>query len=177
MYCQLSPKHLLELILQWISRGGRKRIRLFIASQTIFKHSSLNNGSIRAPFNLTLTRPPFSPPRFRCQTRAGRGCRSSGQNPPPAPHPRQNPPTPPQARTPPSRGGRTATRAAWPLPHRPPHPVRDETGPRGVPGVPSLRPPLPEYRALPHCSPLRSQHPSGTGEAGPRSPRSTLEPR
>lgn len=101
---------------------------MFIASQTIFEHSSLNNGSTRAPFNSALPPLPFSPPRRCCRT-----------GPPRAPTPGHRlPGAAAPLRTPPGRDG-TGTAdpsPASPLPRGDQHP----TG-----------------RALPHCSSLRSQ--------------------
>lgn len=166
MYCQLSPKHLLGLILQWISRGGRKSIKSFIASQSIFDHSSLNNGSIRAPLNFTLTRLSFSPPKLWCQTQTRRSSRSTGQNPPTHPHPpavtaflgrpqhRPAPacpsvPAPPLPVPRPRRDGTGPLLRTWgtpfPYPARPPPHCPGTTGDLRAPG-----------RRLPHRSPLRS---------------------
>lgn len=170
MYCQLSPQHLRGLILHWISRGGRKRIRLFIASQTIFEHSSLNNGSLRAPFNLTLTRRPFSPPRLWCQTQARRSSRCTGQNPPPHPHPSPDTAFPGRPPVPLPRPRRSAPRpprlGSARLGTAPGATAAPHTGssppPRGYshPRVPG--------RALPHRCPRRDTRGSRPAKGGSR---------
>lgn len=145
---------------------------MFIASQTIFKHSSLNNGSIRAPFNLTLTRPPFSPPRFQCQTRAGRGCRSSGQNPPPAPNPRAEPThVPPSPDTAfPGRPHGDPRRLALAPPPPAPCPGRD--GATGGSGGPV---PAPPAAPVPGITPLLPAPESASErDEGSRSPQPPL---
>lgn len=135
---------------------------MFIASQTIFEHSSLNNGSTRAPFNSALPPLPFSPPRRCCRT-----------GPPRAPTPGHRlPGAAAPLRTPPGRDG---TGTADPSPALPATPgLSAPHGPRFTPLLLALEP-APRTRSAPGrrkaASGLqRKPERDGSAEPGPPPP-------